>query len=278
MADEVLAGSFEAATAVQFAGNGPEPGWDRYTGDVGPGWDYAGATNGGYLMAMAARAMAASCGHPPLTITCHFLRPAPAGPAEVMVETVRSGRRLSTMAATLSVDGKPVVRVLGTFGDIVTDPVLTTVAAPGGASFDECRRDRVDADDRPTTASGPAFLDRVDIRLQPGDEGFARGEPTGRAEMAGWFAFRDGTPLDPFALLFAVDVFAPSIFNFSGATLWVPTVELTVHVRGVPAPGPVQARFRSAHVAGGMLGEDGDVWDSEGRLVAQSRQLALMPR
>lgn len=271
-------GSFEAATAVTFAGDGPEPGWDRYSGEIQPGWDYAGATNGGYLMAMAARAMAASCGNPPLSITCHFLRPASAGPAEVMVESVRSGRRLSTMAATLSAGGTDIVRVLGAFGDIVSEPVLTTLDAPTGASFDECLRDRVDDDDRPTTASGPAFLDHVDIRLQPGDEGFARGEPTGRAEMAGWFAFRDGAPIDPFALLFAVDVFAPSIFNFSGATLWVPTVELTVHVRGIPVPGPVQARFRSAHVAGGVLGEDGDIWDRDGRLVAQSRQLALMPR
>ncbi|MEZ5272436.1 MAG: thioesterase family protein [Ilumatobacteraceae bacterium] len=35
--------------------------------------------------------------------------------------------------------------------------------------------------------------------------------------------------------------------------------------------------FRSQFVQGGFLNEDGEVWDSTGRLVAQSRQLGLTP-
>jgi len=51
-----------------------------------------------------------------------------------------------------------------------------------------------------------------------------------------------------------------------------------VHVRGVPAPGPLRCIFRSRFMQTGMFEEDGEMWDSEGRLVALSRQLALIPK
>jgi hypothetical protein len=59
---------------------------------------------------------------------------------------------------------------------------------------------------------------------------------------------------------------------------WVPTVEYTVHVRGVPAPGPLRCVFRSRFVQNGCLDEDGEVWDSRDQLVAQSRQIGLLPQ
>ncbi|MGF2075329.1 hypothetical protein, partial [Enterococcus casseliflavus] len=67
-------------------------------------------------------------------------------------------------------------------------------------------------------------------------------------------------------------------FNAGIGPSWVPTVELTVHVRATPAPGPLRCRFSSHFVTGGLLSEDGEIWDSTGALVAQSRQLALTPR
>jgi hypothetical protein len=68
------------------------------------------------------------------------------------------------------------------------------------------------------------------------------------------------------------------VFNLDMPPGWVPTVELTVHVRAVPTPGPLRCVFRTRFVHGGMFEEDGEVWDSSGTLVALSRQLALLPR
>jgi hypothetical protein len=58
---------------------------------------------------------------------------------------------------------------------------------------------------------------------------------------------------------------------------WVPTIEFTVHVRGVPVPGPILCEFTSSLTQGGYWEEDGVMWDSAGNVVAMSRQLALSP-
>jgi hypothetical protein len=59
---------------------------------------------------------------------------------------------------------------------------------------------------------------------------------------------------------------------------WTPTLELTVHLRAVPAHGWLRVCHCTRNVAGGLLEEDAEVWDSADRLVAQSRQLTRIPR
>jgi hypothetical protein len=47
--------------------------------------------------------------------------------------------------------------------------------------------------------------------------------------------------------------------------------------RPVPVDiNPVRCRFSNRFVTAGFLEEDGEVWDGTGRLVGQSRQLALV--
>ncbi|MCZ0986790.1 thioesterase family protein [Streptomyces diastatochromogenes] len=94
-----------------------------------------------------------------------------------------------------------------------------------------------------------------------------------QGEMRAWFGLADGRDADPLSLLLAVDALPPTAFEI-GLKGWVPTVELTVHVRHRPAPGPLRVSITTRNLAGGFLEEDAEVWDSEDRLVAQSRQLA----
>jgi acyl-CoA thioesterase len=96
--------------------------------------------------------------------------------------------------------------------------------------------------------------------------------------VAGWFRLRDGEPVDTLSLLVAVDAFPPTVFFANLPIAWVPTLELTTHVRARPAPGWLACSFATRFITGGFLEEDGEVWDATGRLVAQSRQLALLPR
>lgn len=273
---------FEAATAVvRRPDQSPRGDIDAstYDGTIVDGWDIGGVANGGYVMAVAARAMADAVGRPPLSLTAHFVAPGRPGPCTIEVEPVRIGRRMATVAARLRQGDAELIRLLGTFGATAPDAApLATVAPPADLPpfADALGMDRFS----PTVATS-GFPQRVEMRVRPGDDGFTREHPTGRPEVAGWFAFADQQPyeaLDPIGLLLAADAFFPPVFNAGVTPGWVPTLELTVHVRATPAPGPIAVRFHSDVIAGGLLNEDGELWDSTGALVAQSRQLALMPR
>lgn len=267
-----MTGAFADATAVtQTALN---KGSGRFDAEVKPGWDIGGNANGGYLMAIAGRAMAQTVGRPPVSLTAHYLRPGPAGPCVVETTTVRSGRRLATVTGSLSMGDREIIRLLGTFGDQNPGgPELTNERPPELPAYESCEVP-------PDSMEGPrpAMMDRLAVRIRPGDEGFRTGSPTGTAEIRGWFAFADHEPIDAIGLLLVADAFPPPIFNTALPVAWVPTVELTVHVRGVPEPGPLRCAFRSRFIHDGLLDEEGEIWDSTDTLVAQSRQLSLFPR
>ena len=94
--------------------------------------------------------------------------------------------------------------------------------------------------------------------------------------MSGYIRFADGRAPDTRSLVLFADAFPPSVFSSLGVVGWVPTVELTVHVRARPAPGWIKAVFTTDDLSGGRMIESGKLWDSQGRLVAQSRQLGLV--
>ena len=80
-------------------------------------------------------------------------------------------------------------------------------------------------------------------------------------------------------LLVAADTFPPTVFNADLPVAWTPTLELTTHVREHPDPdGWLRCAFTTRFITGGFLEADGELWSESGRLIAQSRQLALLPR
>jgi len=80
--------------------------------------------------------------------------------------------------------------------------------------------------------------------------------------------------IDQLAALIACDITAPAAWNVLGREGWVPTVELTAHVRNRPVAGPLGVAVQTTQIDGGFLEEDALVHDAEGRLIVQSRQLA----
>lgn len=124
----------------------------------------------------------------------------------------------------------------------------------------------------------PPFTGKVEIRVHPDDARALFGEKSGQPVMRGWFRLRNGEELDAHAVVLATDAFPPAIFNSNLPLGWTPTINLTVQVRNPSPRGWLACRFTTRFVTEGMLEEDGEIWDEEGRPVALSRQLALVPR
>lgn len=263
---------FDEQIAVTGAGE------RSYAADLADGWVVGGGVNGGYLLAVIGNAISAALPSKPdpIALSAYFLSPSVPGPATVEVDVRREGGRVATVAADLRQGDETRIATLATFGDLGSSAgeVRTTAPEIDLPPLEEC----VSNDFAPPELRKIArMMDRFDMRFHPDQIGWAVGQPSGRGELSAWFRMIDGREPDPIELLMVVDALPPVTFDL-GQMGWAPTLELTVHVRARPAPGWLKVRHATRNLAGGMFEEDCDVWDSAGRLVAQSRQLAMVPR
>lgn len=264
--DELGATEFDADTAVTAAGE------NRWTATVSDRWlALSGTANGGYLLGLTLDALGRVSTLPdPLVVSAHFLRAGVPGPAVIETELVRAGRRMATVEANLSQNGKNVVRVVAGYTDFDTAEGRTDMrsAAPVLPPPQECV-DIVEA----LGFDENSVAGRVEYRA-PRAPGWAEGTPSGEPYAEFWMRFRDGREPDLRALAMLVDAAAPVVLELGARGSL--TAELTVHLRSRPAPGWLACRVRTANVMTGFHEEDFEIWDAEGTLVAQSRQLALL--
>lgn len=275
MTTRVFDSAFAAATAATEIAPG------RYAVTIDPGWGVGGRPNGGYLLACLQRAALLAGGREhPLSVSGVFVRPPAPGPAEVVVEPLRAGSTVTSARVRLEQDGRSLVEGLVTTGTLSPDengdgPVGPdwTAAAPAMPPPE----DGVASGDRLPDGTEVALLRHLDVRLDSATAGWATGRPAGRPEMRATVALADGADPDPLVATLASDALPPVVFAL-GRYGWAPTVEMTVHTRAVPAPGRLRVLARARLVAGGWFDEEAEVWDSAGRLVTQSRQLARVGR
>jgi len=260
--------SFATASLVKPVGS-------HFEADILDGWDIQGNANGGYLMALGARAMAAASRPHPVTVTAHFLSPGRVGPISIHPDTLKAGRTFNTMRASVRGPQKTLIELLGSFGELenVDGAILVDAEPPTLPAPEQCIR--IVSNER---GFPPPMMDRLEIRLHPDDASLFEGQPSGQPLVRGWARLLDNEPVDAFGLMLIADAFPPTIFNARLPVAWVPTVEMTVQIRAIPAKGWLRCKFSTRFITGGVLEEDGEIWDSSGRLVALSRQLALMPR
>jgi hypothetical protein len=245
----------------------------RFDAAVDPNWTIGGKPHGGYLLAMLGRAAASVSGRSDvISASACYLRAPDPGPVHIDATLLRDGRTASHVRASLIQDDRVCVEALFMTGrlDASAMPYWDHgLPKPGRADYEDCPRLI------PVLPNGNpvAIMEQIEVRLEPDSRGFTRGEPSGRGELRGWLALPGGEEFDSVSLLFAADAYPPGTFEIEFAG-WVPTLELTVYVRALPAPGPVRVLQRAELIDGRRVDESCYVWDTTGRLVAQGRQLA----
>jgi Thioesterase-like superfamily len=263
---------FDAATAVRRAEGG------GLAADLDSGWDVGpGVLNGGYLLAVVGRAALTASPHAhPVALSASYLRATPPGVASLAVTPGPAGRTLAHASVVLAGPGGPSLTAQVTTATLTAEPALWSASPPPStAPVTECLAADAPTLARPLPETG--LRTRVETRLDPATAGWARGAPGGEPVVRAWVRLTDGRAPDPLALLLFADVLPPTSWAM-GRFGWAPTVQLQVLVRALPAPGWCLVEARAGEVAGGWLDEDYRIWDAEGRLVAQSRQLARLPR
>jgi hypothetical protein len=265
--------AFDAATAVHRAEGG------GLVTDLDPGWDVGGGIlNGGYLLSVVGRAAVLESPHPhPVAVSASYLRAPAAGPATLTVLPGTAGRTLAHSLVTLADASGPALPVQVTTATLTDDASAYSLPMPDVPPVESCLSLAEHAHLAPAGVQLPGLSLKVDTRLDPATAGWALGQPSGEPVLRAWVRFGDGREPDPLALLTFADVLPPTSFAL-GNLGWAPTVQLQVLVRALPAPGWCLVEARSSEIAGGWVDEDYRIWDSTGRLVAQSRQLARAPR
>jgi acyl-coenzyme A thioesterase PaaI-like protein len=193
---------FDTDTRVEAAGE------HAYTAELTDRWNaLGGVPNGGYLLAVALRALAADMPLPdPVVASATYLRPGAPGPARIETEVVRAGRRVATGEARLIQGDREIARLLATFADLGRADGRTEVlsAPPALPPPDEAR----DMMDGAQPLPGVNITERFEYR--PAElPGWTQGSPNGTADLAFWLRFRDGRDPDPIALAAMVDCAAP---------------------------------------------------------------------
>ncbi len=247
----------------------------RYRGVVQPTWGINGNPNGGYLLSIVLAALADASTHPdPISVTTHYLRPgSPDKPCDIAIDVVRTGRSVTTLRGRLIQEDKARLEVLAAFSDLSVPAGVDadiTISPPDLPPPEDCISREGDLQ-----GIEIGITSRLDVRLHPD---LAVPGKASAPEVSGWIRFRDGRAPDTLSLPLFTDTFPPSPFGVLGVVGWVPTLELTVHVRRRPAEGWIRTRFVTDDIADGRMIETGALWDSEGRLVAQSRQIGLVMR
>ncbi|MCB1001760.1 MAG: thioesterase family protein [Acidimicrobiales bacterium] len=249
----------------------------HYQASLSPAWRSMLDIHGGYVAAIAARAIEMSLDDPtrPLrSYNAQFLRPARAGEITIHIDTVRSGRTAAFVRGTVTQDNRPVLTATAIAGSDKDGLTFTEVPPPAGAT----NGPPADATRFVGTEPGLHFA-QLDLRFEPGLTIFG-GHP--RARVAGWLR-----PLDPAEMISlpwmicATDVMPPSMVFRTDRAVQAATIDMAVQlVRSQPSalvpPGTfVYAESICSISAEGYSVEDATFWSPDAQLLATSRQVRL---
>lgn len=270
---------FSDAMTLRPAGAG-------FAAELGADWAIGPKIHGGVMVALVAKAAREAYGDAahPVAVSANFLSAPDPGPVQLLTTVRKRGRRIGLVDVELvqgerasggqerSDRGKVCVHAVVTLGDpeheaapLYCDDRVAAVMDPQPPAGIE-----------PIGPGHPAaeinHLARgCDIRPLV-VEAIAEGQAPA---FQIWVRPREGA-VDEFFALMCGDISLPVPYAV-GRRGWAPTVQLTAYLRALPADGWLRVLCTATQIGQDWFDEDHTVIDSAGRIVVQTRQLALVP-
>ena len=258
---------FERDTSVNEIGPGV------FEGHVNRDWWIVFGPNGGFIAAMIVKAMGAAVddhARAARSLTIHYTAAPREGPVRISTTIERAGRSLTTVSARMEQGDRLIALALGAFSSARESAIEFSDAPPPTVPLPEAVE--------PYEGRGelPPFTRQWEVRPAIGIQPFSG---SGDAALTGgWIKPLDPHPIDAALVAQLTDAWIPAVFVRLTEPDAVPTIDLTIHFRGdLPLePDYVLSTFETRMSAGGFIEEDGYIWARDGRLIAHSRQLALL--
>jgi len=253
----------------------------EFDGNLNEHWTIGPKVHGGVMVALCAKAARAvyseqSAEHDviaqPVAVSANFLSAPDPGPVRLVTTLRKRGRRIGLVDVELIAGERACVHAVVTLGDpehnaepfLSANPVTALMSleppadvlpiGPGhpGAEINNLARG---CDIRPVLVESVASDEAPVFMI--------------------WVRPKQGRVDELFALMCG-DISLPVPYAV-GRRGWAPTVQLTAYLRGLPAAGWLRVVCTTTQIGSHWFDEDHTVVDSTGRIVVQSRQLALVP-
>jgi acyl-CoA thioesterase len=241
--------------------------------DIPPDWSQGRATFAGLLAAIAIRGLQSSVqGKPLRSFVMDCLAPATPGELSIEVELLCTSKSLAHARATLSQGDHACAVLMGTFGATQS----SAMSLPGPAAQPSVLPPEQLVQLPYIEGAMPVFTQHFDYRWTS-THGLFSGAENG--EITGFVRALDADRVDVAVIAALIDSFPPPVLTQlrapapSSTATWM--VNFT-HARPALAPNEFcRYESRTNSASGGYASFDAKLWDAEGHLLAESRQLAV---
>lgn len=254
-----------------------------FEGALNEHWTIGEKVHGGAMLALCANAArlahdgagSPATGVEPIAVSGSFLWAPDPGAQWVRTTVRKRGRRVSLVDVELGQGDRVAVRAAMTMAEPESDALPLLSVNPIVALMTPDPPPGLEP-----IGPGHPMADIVHLAhgcdIRPSLTTMAPRADGGPPVIEYWVRPRDGAPDVLFALLCG-DVSAPVTFGVNRFG-WAPTVQLTAYLRARPADGWLRVMCTTMQIGQDWFDEDHLVVDCQGRIIVQSRQLALVPQ